>query len=589
MGTKARQFEKKYSTKCRWGYQTSWLLILGNSSSAWPNDAFNVYRFCGGKRCLRCSEQAALRHGGAAFKGLHSDWITDSILAMQRPSTRLIQKYDLISKLKSAQIRMIVNLTEPGEHPWCGDGLEPSSGFPYLPEDFMAHGIGFVNFAWEDMTTPPLNVLADIIRVMSSCIDNGGKVAVHCHAGYGRTGLVIASWLVFANRMSPSAAIDLVRQKRPGSVQTVAQQSIVQVFADFSRDVRVCYHFTDHARSTLGQYLAQQAVALPVACEKRWGKIVRWVPLPIHLSALMMEGLANSTVGGETVLNAILHACASTAEDDSRVRALQFAANSQEWSPWESILHDCTSSADDNNRLSSLQYAANSQDGSPPESEPVDPNLPAYLLVSWLNQLKAPAVSMRGSIDVLLAVGALPVGEVRTLARLVQFLRAVKELSAKDPRADATFKSACRALSQVLLRPKGALGAEENSAEVGEVELLPGKPRIVNRNQQCNSVSEALLEILARDWDIPKHCRPYNSIEARRNELCIRTGDDHYWTSKRKSVILNSVELDELLQAACFQETRASKDDAEPRDEHVALHARRRSLSFSESEHAVLS
>lgn len=34
----------------------------------------------------------------------------------------------------------IFNLTEPGEHPHCGDGLEKISGFPYLPETFMREG-----------------------------------------------------------------------------------------------------------------------------------------------------------------------------------------------------------------------------------------------------------------------------------------------------------------------------------------------------------------------------------------------------------------------------------------------------------------
>lgn len=37
-------------------------------------------------------------------------------------------------------ITAVLNLTEAGEHPYCGDGLEESSGFPYLPEIFMQEG-----------------------------------------------------------------------------------------------------------------------------------------------------------------------------------------------------------------------------------------------------------------------------------------------------------------------------------------------------------------------------------------------------------------------------------------------------------------
>ena len=41
-------------------------------------------------------------------------------------------------------VTAIFNLTEPGEHPHCGDGLEKTSGFPYLPESFMREGSKWV-------------------------------------------------------------------------------------------------------------------------------------------------------------------------------------------------------------------------------------------------------------------------------------------------------------------------------------------------------------------------------------------------------------------------------------------------------------
>jgi protein tyrosine phosphatase domain-containing protein 1 len=122
------------------------------------------------------------------------------------------QKYDLIAKFKAAGITAVINLTEPGEHPHCGDGLEATSGFPYLPETFMGAGILFSNFAWEDMTTPPLPLLADIVRVIAAQLRCGGKAAVHCHAGYGRTGLVIASTLVYTQNLSGEEAIAVVRR-----------------------------------------------------------------------------------------------------------------------------------------------------------------------------------------------------------------------------------------------------------------------------------------------------------------------------------------------------------------------------------------
>ncbi|CAN0099207.1 unnamed protein product, partial [Phaeothamnion confervicola] len=250
--------------------------------------AWTKHRFCGGKACLRCSEQCALRHKEAPIRGLHCDWITPRILAMQRPSTRLLDTYGIIDAFVEHGIGLVLNLTEPGEHPYCGDGLEEASGFPYLPESFMDRGVAFANFAWEDMTVPLLPLLRDIVRVGAAALAGGGKVAVHCHAGYGRTGLVIASLLVHTEGMAADKAIDLVRTRRPGSVQTSAQAEIVHKFADMCRGSAIIYHLTPHARTTLGQFLSQQGFFLHGDESLR----LRWVPKPLSLVARMLTTLA---------------------------------------------------------------------------------------------------------------------------------------------------------------------------------------------------------------------------------------------------------------------------------------------------------
>jgi hypothetical protein len=44
----------------------------------------------------------------------------------------LEQKYDLVQQFRVAGITAVLNLTEPGEHPHCGDGLEQNSGYVHL-------------------------------------------------------------------------------------------------------------------------------------------------------------------------------------------------------------------------------------------------------------------------------------------------------------------------------------------------------------------------------------------------------------------------------------------------------------------------
>jgi protein-tyrosine phosphatase len=46
---------------------------------------------------------------------------------------------------------------------------------------------------------------------------------VHCHAGLGRTGFVICSYLVHEYRMSAHESIHYMRAKRQGSVQMTKQ------------------------------------------------------------------------------------------------------------------------------------------------------------------------------------------------------------------------------------------------------------------------------------------------------------------------------------------------------------------------------
>lgn len=45
----------------------------------------------------------------------------------------------------------VINLEEPGEHPYCGDGIIPRTGFAYTPEILMNNGIQYYNFYWKDL------------------------------------------------------------------------------------------------------------------------------------------------------------------------------------------------------------------------------------------------------------------------------------------------------------------------------------------------------------------------------------------------------------------------------------------------------
>lgn len=70
----------------------------------------------------------------------------------------------------------------------------------------------------------------------------GRKIAVHCHAGLGRTGLSIACFFVFSGlHESPEEAISATRRQRAGAVQTSKQAAFVTIFGQYLRYLRCVF------------------------------------------------------------------------------------------------------------------------------------------------------------------------------------------------------------------------------------------------------------------------------------------------------------------------------------------------------------
>ncbi|TPX55983.1 hypothetical protein PhCBS80983_g04880 [Powellomyces hirtus] len=198
--------------------------------------------FCGGKDCKWENWKPwAEKTKTNAVDGLYSNWITDNILAMQRPSTRLIAEFQLTDKFRQLGVGSIFNLEEFGEHASCGDGIEVTSGFSYLPETWMDAGVFYYNFGWQDMNVPDFSHMLSIAQVMAYALEDGQKIAVHCHAGLGRTGLSIACYLVYGLNMESNKAIEIVRKQRPLSVQTRKQALFVQQFEEYIKPFKVYF------------------------------------------------------------------------------------------------------------------------------------------------------------------------------------------------------------------------------------------------------------------------------------------------------------------------------------------------------------
>ena len=141
-----------------------------------------------------------------------ADWIVDGrICAMALPSEADI------GLLRSCGFTAVVSIASEeyadpvGE--WC-----------------QAGGLRYARYRVADMTVPEAADVRDFVAEVAHELEHGGRVAVHCLGGVGRTGTMIACYLVSAGSTADEA-IDEVRRRRPGSVQTRSQELAVARYA----------------------------------------------------------------------------------------------------------------------------------------------------------------------------------------------------------------------------------------------------------------------------------------------------------------------------------------------------------------------
>jgi atypical dual specificity phosphatase len=143
--------------------------------------------------------------GGRAF-----DWlIPDQLAACVDP----VAGVQAAEQLRTGNVTLLINLYER----------------PDPPELLQNLGAETLHLPVHNSDAPTQAQLDRGVAAITQALQQGKRVAVHCGAGLGRSGTLLAAYLV-SQGSDAEDALARVRAARPGSVETLEQENAVREY-----------------------------------------------------------------------------------------------------------------------------------------------------------------------------------------------------------------------------------------------------------------------------------------------------------------------------------------------------------------------
>ena len=147
-------------------------------------------------------------HGKITKKPTNFSWLIEEKLAGSGMPT----SFDELDWILNQGVKSIVTMTENS-----------------LPEEWTKD-IGYLHVPTPDLTAPDMEQIDLAVEFIQEKIIEDQAVMVHCAAGMGRAGTILACYLVKYQKYSAEDAIKKIREERPGSIQSEIQELAIAYY-----------------------------------------------------------------------------------------------------------------------------------------------------------------------------------------------------------------------------------------------------------------------------------------------------------------------------------------------------------------------